>query len=597
MLQKCTQDRRLCGFLLSLASAVVALSPAASYAESAGPLLKLLKSGRLPEERVGTVIEMVCKRGDAEDLAFVFEQVVSPEGYEGELRLQALRYLADAAESRRVKPEGDLAALGKLVDGGDSVDAKTRRAAIRLAGLWKVAALGEKLQQIVVSKDADGRLRQAATEALVSIGGADARQVFERLAEPGNPQEVRYTAAAALVGLGGENIGQKAAEILASGTDSTDPAPVVDAFLDVEGGADRLAAAIDKHPPPADVAKLALRHMYSIGRSDPLLVAALSKAAGIGSPPEPITKAESLELAAEVLAKGDAQRGEEIFRRKDLSCIKCHSLSKAGGNVGPDLSAVGGSSPVDYLVRSILMPDEAIKEQYASRIVITDEGKVIQGIVVDRDDTRLVLRDAKGKNRVIPIDSIDDEEEGKSLMPKGLANFLTHSELLDLVKFLSRLGKPGPYAVRSEPVMQRWRVLKSPGELLLDGVPDQAAFREKVLDIPAEHWLPAYGKVAGGLPLVELVSATGNEVLYIYGEVDVTEPGEVRIQLNSPEGTQLWLDESPLEPVAEQTVELSHGHHRITLRVDTTQRANPELKLTLAKPSGSSAQFTVVDGT
>ena len=35
-------------------------------------------------------------------------------------------------------------------------------------------------------------------------------------------------------------------------------------------------------------------------------------------------------------------------------------------------------------------------------------------------------------------------------MPKGLANLMTRAEFLDLVRFLSELGKPGPYAIRPD---------------------------------------------------------------------------------------------------------------------------------------------------
>ena len=33
---------------------------------------------------------------------------------------------------------------------------------------------------------------------------------------------------------------------------------------------------------------------------------------------------------------------------------------------------------------------------------------------------------------------------------------------LDLARFVSELGKPGPYAIRSTPTIQRWQVLENP---------------------------------------------------------------------------------------------------------------------------------------
>src|SRR3712207_8812594 len=44
---------------------------------------------------------------------------------------------------------------------------------------------------------------------------------------------------------------------------------------------------------------------------------------------------------------------------------------------------------------------------------------------------------------------VDEEANGKSLMPEGITRILTRAELLDLIRFVSELGKPGtPYALR-----------------------------------------------------------------------------------------------------------------------------------------------------
>ena len=48
---------------------------------------------------------------------------------------------------------------------------------------------------------------------------------------------------------------------------------------------------------------------------------------------------------------------------------------------------------------------------------------------------------------VIPMIEIEEQKIGGSLMPAGLADTLTRSELVDLVRFLSALGKVGPFAV------------------------------------------------------------------------------------------------------------------------------------------------------
>ena len=231
--------------------------------------------------------------------------------------------------------------------------------------------------------------------------------------------------------------------------------------------------------------------MFALGRSDPELVAALTKAAGLNAEVKPLDKPALDRMLSDVGSKGNAERGERIFRRMDLGCTTCHALSGAGGGVGPDLSPIGSSSPVDYIVNSIMLPDQAIKEEFQTLVVQTLDGQVFQGIVADKDDKRIILKEATGSLRTVPTAEVDESKAGGSLMPKGLVNFLTRAEFVDLVRFLSDLGKPGPYAIRSTPTIQRWRVLKPVPTALAQSVPTPEALRSEVLKGDDSHWLPS----------------------------------------------------------------------------------------------------------
>ena len=47
-----------------------------------------------------------------------------------------------------------------------------------------------------------------------------------------------------------------------------------------------------------------------------------------------------------------------------------------------------------------------------------------------------------------------------SLMPDGLVDPLTRGEMIDLVRFLSELGKPGPYAPSTARIARRWETVE-----------------------------------------------------------------------------------------------------------------------------------------
>jgi putative heme-binding domain-containing protein len=570
---------RLLALLLIASQALAqdAIKPDSAY-------VKLLK--KAPESRLAQVVDVIGKRGTVDDLAYLYERATTPDEFPEPVRSKAIEALDEAALTRGLRPEVDLAGLGRLIQPGEpKVGADARLAAIRLAGRWKAEPTVGALCEIAGAKSADRPARASAFESLAAIGGVKARAAIDALASPDRPPTVRALAVAALARLDVDLAAEKAAGALTDDARIEDVSPLIAAFLDRQGGGDKLAAALAKKPPTADGARLALRAVYALGRSDESLIAVLAKSAGLEAEPKPPTKEEMDALVAEVGSKGNPDRGEAIFRRAELNCIKCHAISGAAGGVGPELSALGLSSPVDYVVNSILIPDQAIKEEYQTRMVVTDDGRVLQGIIIEEDDKRVVLKDATGERRVVPVASIEDSKKGGSLMPKGLVSLLTRAEFVDLVRFLSELGKPGAYAIRPTPTIQRWRVL--------DASPEDVS--DALLADPG-RWLPVYGKVAGDLPIADLAAVNPGPILYVQGEIAVSAAGSIQFRMNTSKGLSAWLDDQPIPPGNAPTVEVAEGTHKLTVKVDGSARDRQPIRVEVVKPEGSSAEFSVVGG-
>lgn len=590
---------RLSACLISMVVLTTAVSMTISTARAedppsaVGPVLKLFKSGRLPPERQGTVVEMICNRGNEHDLRVVFDQLLLPEGFAPDLRLKVIGWLSEAATTRKVNPTGDLAAFTKLIAAKETT---VRLAAIRAAAAWKLIGASEDLQKLATSADATPELQKAAIEGLVAISGNDSKATLLKLAAKGQPMNVRMQAIAGLVAIDLHLASEQAATALAESSATDKPNAMLNAFFDRKDGTDALAAAVKKQKLSVDVAKMSLRYMYSVGRSDAGLSGVLSEAAGVASDPPPPTQEEVAKLAEEVVAKGDAARGELIFRRAELSCTRCHGLNRGGGQIGPDLSAVGGSSPVDYVVNSILNPNLAVKEQYVTKIYVLASGKILTGVVIDSDDNRVLIRDSQGNTVTIPTADIDDEAEGKSLMPQGLTKFLTHEEVLDLAKFISELGKPGPYGLRPIPSIQRWKVMANPPAELTADVPHLEHIRELVLSSQPDQWTSAYAMFSGKLPLAELRQDKKPMTLILQGEVKVNEAGPVSFDIASTEKYQVWLDDQPAEAKSKVEANLQPGIHKITVRIEVSEKDAPTLKVDVSKPTDSPVQFEVVGG-
>ena len=573
------------------------LAPESTY-------VKLLK--KAPEARLGTIIEMIGKRGSADDLAYLLDRTTStePTAFASLAQRQALEALGVAASTRSLQPAGDLDRLNRLIELGTKADPATRGGAIRLAEAWRLASAVPALIAVAEAQEKiDPPTRLAAISTLAAVGTDTARAAIERFAGPDFAPEVQIAAIGALARLDVDAAADRAAATIARAAPEADLAPLIAAFLDRQGGGDHLLAALTRRPPSSDAARLALRAISALGRSDEALVASLSQVAGIETNPNPPTPAEMVALIAQVTSSGDPARGERIFRRAEINCAQCHAIAGAGGGVGPDLSAVGLSSPVDYIINSILIPDQAIKEEFQTRVILTDDGRVLQGIVVEEDDRRVVLKDALGARLTIATSAIEDSKRGGSLMPKGLVSTLTRPEFVDLVRFVAELGRPGPYAIRSTPTIQRWRALHPvPPSLIESTTPDPATFRVAVLDAAPESWMPLYAWTSGDLPTREILAASGGPIGLVQGELAVSASGPIQLRFGPGSHPHLtaWLDDQPISigPVGDATVTVDPGTHRLTIRVDATndRESVGPIRVEILRVPGSTAEFSVVGG-
>jgi putative heme-binding domain-containing protein len=559
------------------------------------PLLATLRAGRVPADQEDEVLATIAAQGQPDDLAVVFDLAL------GLRRATLLEALMEATGERKVRPAGDLARLGPWLD---SPDESVASDAARAVGLWKVEPLRARLGTLATAAIRDP-VRRAAIDSLAQFGDRPARQAIEALAASTAPPAVQPWAIAALARLDPRAGAARAVAWLGASPDQgvrSDESieAVVGRFAQLQGGPPALAAALAGKTLPRDVAKVAIRATRSSGREYPKLIEALGKTANLQESDAPLTPEQTAALAARALGQGDAERGEAVFRRKDTLCLKCHAIAGAGGQVGPGLESIGASAPADYLVDSLLQPNKAVKEGYHAITVALDDGRVVTGIKLRESPGALVLRDADDREVVIPLARLDEQNPAGSLMPVGLVETMTESELLDLVRFLSELGKIGPYAVSKARLMRRWQVLEMNAEAI-------QALRRTSLDAtiaePSLTWTPAYSTVAGLLPL-EAIPASPPvtngffdlpAVSIARGQLDVSTGGDLRLLFGGAEGLTLWVDGSRLPVRDDTTLALAPGVHTLSVAIDRSKRSEG-LKVTLEDVPESPARAQLVLG-
>ena len=146
--------------------------------------------------------------------------------------------------------------------------------------------------------------------------------------------------------------------------------------------------------------------------------------------------------APNALTGRDFQSGRNLFHAS--ACASCHQFGGEGGAIGPDLSTVRNKFSTHDLIEAIVDPSKVISDQYGSSVVKFLDGKVVNGIVVEKGDlVEIYSSDTKAK----PVsanhsDIASIEPFAISQMPAGLLSPLSENELRDLIAYLMSRGNP-----------------------------------------------------------------------------------------------------------------------------------------------------------
>ena len=152
---------------------------------------------------------------------------------------------------------------------------------------------------------------------------------------------------------------------------------------------------------------------------------------------------------------GDVERGREIWAasfRGETQCAKCHIVNGKGGQIGPDLSAIGKKASKENLFESIVQPSKAIADQFLQWKIETTNGQTILGLIVEETPAAITIRDANGKDTKIVKSEIDSRTKSPiSIMPEDIVKFLTEDDLVDLAAYLLTLKAELPTELRIAP--------------------------------------------------------------------------------------------------------------------------------------------------
>jgi uncharacterized repeat protein (TIGR03806 family) len=218
---------------------------------------------------------------------------------------------------------------------------------------------------------------------------------------------------------------------------ATDHTDIVDRLLSSTSGALMLLRSVDHRDLPAPavsvVIERAARHNdVSIRDLFERFLPAELRIKRLGSVVQP---EQILSLP------NDPVRGKRVFfETAGASCKNCHRIHKDGKEVGPELTTIGKKLTRVQLLESILEPSKLIEPKYVTYLVETDDGRILTGLLVQKNDDEVVLKDAQDKVIRIPTKKIEQlVPQRQSLMPELLLRDMTAQQVADLLAYLSSL--------------------------------------------------------------------------------------------------------------------------------------------------------------
>lgn len=565
--------------------AMIAYALQSLRAEQTNALLtKIIATQGVPKDGSGPWIELIGQSGGPKELRILLDALFAATTPDSDLPrpLADAKHLFTSKDANRRAAAALVAAARRGATPADRpkggwqffyhAPGEAAADVVRLAGLWKEPGVANAVAARIDGDSSPAMLdavfeslrTMASDEAATALGaffapkGQEPDAAFLRIALRKNSPEIRRRALGALGAFRPDAALASLNGVLAENDEKEARALWRDLFAsDKFNGA--LLAKMPKLEPKH--AAVALRAARELGRKGEKLAAALTPLAGEAAPAA--APADFNWLVDFTKKNGSAAEGELVYRRAALACTVCHAIGGAGGKVGPDMTTIGASAPLDYLIESTMAPAVKVKEGYHAVALTLKGGRAAAGIQARETERDIILRDATGAEQTVAKADITGKENIGSLMPPGLTATLNDREKAHLFAFLSQLGKPGPFDATKATVARTWDIF--PGK-----------DAEKVVSSPgtAKPAARALTLTDGRLPKAQLAEALqlvpdAGETILVVTRFTTAAPVKSRLHLQG--ATKAWLNGAPLAIASDPNpvIDFPAGNQTLAIKLDT----------------------------
>lgn len=134
---------------------------------------------------------------------------------------------------------------------------------------------------------------------------------------------------------------------------------------------------------------------------------------------------------------GDVRMGKtHVYSHAVGQCQRCHTVHGVGGNVGPELGAIGLARDPAYLLSSLIEPSKSVTEGYGIGSITLNDGTVVSGTILPDDKEGNPVLKIVEEVKTIAKETIKERSEPISAMPP-MAGLLSKEEVRDIVAYLT----------------------------------------------------------------------------------------------------------------------------------------------------------------
>ncbi len=404
---------------LSKSPEVLALLPRAAG--------RILSTPRLPVEHVASLVKILTAQpGQEQQLGICLERIAN--------QVQSRELTGDRLNDLRTELD---AALARIMSSGAKHPGYYHAANLAIA--WNDSTAMRIVPSVFSSKDQPSDRRVAALDALLSSGHPKAIPLVtsyfaETNLPPGEVGKVIQTL--------GKSDSLTIAHLLLSHLQdfaTQDRPKAIEVLLQRPAWTALLLDRIQQNSLSKDVLSINQIQRLSESSSDEV-AAKLEEIYGTiqtgRDPTRTFVVAQMRRLIKS--QEGDPHRGTEVYQKL---CGQCHKLYGKGEDVGPEIT-VNGRGNLEQLLSNVFDPSLVIGKDYQAVTVLTVEGRVLSGLLIEDSPTRVSLKMQGGKTETIARDDVDlMKTSDTSLMPEGIEKQLKPQEIVDLFAYLS-LNKP-----------------------------------------------------------------------------------------------------------------------------------------------------------